>query len=96
MHNDLELIQLMDSTSDSQQPTLNQSFSQLRRSSAMVNDEAFSKLRHFEMLFNEIAMAHNSDQKQIDQTISVFKEKYHKANYMINLLFDNLNLTLSV
>jgi hypothetical protein len=53
-------------------------------------------LKNLESLFNEIAMAHYSDQKSLEQHIFVYQEKYHKADYMMNLLFDNLNMSLNV
>ena len=81
---------------DKMSSPFNQSFSHSRRALALVDDESFYKLRYFEMLFNEIAMAHNSDEKQLEQSIKVYKEKYNKSNYMFNLLFDNLETTLNV
>jgi hypothetical protein len=41
-------------------------------------------------------MAYISDKKSLEQSIYTYQEKYHKADYMINLLFDNLNMGLNV
>ena len=41
-------------------------------------------------------MAYISDKKSLEQSIDTYQEKYHKADYMINLLFDNLNMGLNV
>ena len=53
-------------------------------------------LKSLELLFNEVAMAYISDKKSLEQSIYTYQEKYHKADYMINLLFDNLNIGLNV
>jgi hypothetical protein len=53
-------------------------------------------LKSLELLFNEVAMAYISDKKSLEQSIYTYQEKYHKADYMINLLFDNLNMGLNV
>ena len=53
-------------------------------------------LKHLESMFNELAMAYYSDKKSLEQCIHTYQDKYHKADYMQNMLFDNLNISLNV
>lgn len=76
------------------------SLSNHERANSLVNTIEFEikqkNLRHYEVLFNEIALAYNSNQNRLKESISLYQEKYHKADYMTNLLFDNLMSTLNV
>jgi hypothetical protein len=70
------------------------------RSSPIINNSDFEvkqkNLKHYEILFNEIALAYNLNQNRLKESICIYQEKYRKADYMTNLLFDNLTSTLNV
>lgn len=112
LHYDEEATQLMDSSRSSSlsfehNAALSNNLTGLSNQTPNITktptqDDSISSLNQqqglktLEILFNEIAMAHYSDQKTLEKCIGQYQEKYHKSDYMLNIIFENLNATLNV
>ena len=63
--------------------------------SSISGAEMEHRLKLLETCFNQIAMAHHSDQQLVQSCIEIYKEKYQKADKYMNLLFDEMNGSLN-
>lgn len=53
------------------------------------------KLKQLESNFNQIAMAHHSDEQVVENNIELYKDKYKKANTFMDLLFDEITTSIN-
>lgn len=80
----------------------------LRRNSSLVdnygsiNEETVSssfdneqKLKLLESNFNQIAMAHHTDEQSVGTNLEIYRDKYKKANTYMDLLFDEVTNSIN-
>lgn len=83
------------SSSNSSNISNSSSSSLLSSSSFNQNNYNEYNLKLLESNFNQIAMAHHSDEQAIESNIETYQDKYKKANNYMNLLFDEVTLNIN-